>query len=221
MAEYLRKALKIENIRCENDVNACAIGELHLGLGKRYSDFVWMTISTGVGGAAVVNGALLRGADGFAGELGHLKVEYNHPVRCPCGQDGCLEAQGSGTALNRLTAHMASTDAQFAQALATVGGKADGASCAKLATLGNAKARGIFDEIGTYLGRGLAYCINILNPQAIIVGGGVSSSLELLRPAMLAAIQANAFWKMRNVDVVCTPLGYEASLLGAAALVMG
>ena len=221
VAEYLRNELGIANIRCENDVNACTIGELHFGLGKLYTDYVWMTVSTGVGGAAIVNSTLVRGADGFAGELGHLKVEYDHAARCPCGQDGCLEAHGSGTALNRLTAHLAAGDPEFAGALTSAGEKADGAGCAKLAMAGNPKAQLIFDEIGTYLGRGMSYCINILNPQAIIVGGGVSRSLELLRPAIFEAIRANAFWKMRKVDVVRTPLGYEAALIGAAALVIG
>lgn len=218
VAEYLGKKLGIASIRCENDVNACAIGELKFGLGKKYSDFVWMTVSTGVGGASVSGGRLLRGADGFAGELGHLKVEYDHPAQCPCGQMGCLEAQGSGTALNRLTAQAAQQDREFAAALTQAGVKADGAGCAKLAQAGNPRALAIFDEIGTYLGRGMAYCVNVLNPQAVVVGGGVSASLELLRPAITAALKANAFHKMQNIDVVCTPLGYEAALIGAAAL---
>lgn len=218
VAEYLREKLGIANIRCDNDVNACAIGELKFGLGKKYSDFVWMTVSTGVGGASVSDGTLIRGADGFAGELGHLKVEYDQPAQCPCGQEGCLEAHGSGTALNRLTAKMAQQDAEFAAALAQAGSQADGAGCAKLAQAGNSKALAIFDEIGTYLGRGMAYCVNVLNPQAVVVGGGVSASLELLRPAITAALKANAFRKMQDIDVVCTPLGYEAALIGAAAL---
>lgn len=219
VADILRVKLGIKNIKCENDVNACAIGELKFGLGKKYSDFIWMTVSTGVGGASVSGGKLVRGAEGFAGELGHLKVEYDHPQKCPCGQDGCLEAHASGTALNRLTAQAALNDPEFSSALTSAGVKADGAACAALAQAGNEKALKIFDEIGTYLGRGISYCINVLNPQAIVVGGGVSASLELLRPSISAAIKADAFQKMQNIDVVCTPLGYEAALIGAAALV--
>lgn len=219
VAAHLREKLGIANIQCENDVNACAIGELKFGLGKCYRDFIWMTVSTGVGGASVSNGALVCGADGFAGEFGHLKVEYEHPVQCPCGQAGCLEAHGSGTAINRLTAQLAKSDLEFADALTAVGEKADGAGCAKLAQAGNGKAQAILDEIGTYLGRGMSYGINVLNPQAVIVGGGVSASLELLRPAIVAAMKANTFHKMQHVEVVCTPLGYEAALIGAAALV--
>lgn len=218
VAEYLREKLGIATIRCENDVNACAIGELRFGLGTKYSDFVWMTVSTGVGGASVSGGKLIRGANGFAGELGHLKVEYHHPAQCPCGQKGCLEAHGSGTALDRLTAQLAERDEEFAVALEQAGCKADGAGCAQLAQSGNGRALAIFDEIGTYLGRGIAYCVNVLNPQAVVIGGGVSASLELLRPSIETALRDNAFSRMLDIDVVCTPLGYEAALIGAAAL---
>lgn len=219
VAAYLEQSLGIPYIRCENDVNACAIGELKFGLGSKYSDFVWITVSTGVGGASVSGGKLIRGAEGFAGELGHLKVEYDHPVLCPCGQYGCLEAHGSGTAFNRLASQLAERDLDFASSLSAKGLKPDGKGCDVLAYAGNLKALQIHNEIGTYIGRGISYCINVLNPQAVILGGGVSASLELLRPSIQAAIKDCAFQKMQNVDILCTPLGYEAALRGAAALV--
>lgn len=220
VAEYLTEQLGITNVRCENDVNACAIGELKFGLGKKYTNFIWMTVSTGVGGAIVSGGKLNRGADGFAGELGHLKVEYEHPVQCPCGQWGCLEAHGSGTALNRMMKEMAEKNSEFEAKLAEKGLKQDGAGCAELASEGNEEAQKIFDTIGMYLGRGMSYCINILNPQAIVIGGGVAASLERIRPAMQNVIKNQAFGKMNKVDIVSTPLGYEAALFGAAALVI-
>ena len=220
VAEYLTKQLGITNVRCENDVNACAVGELKFGLGKKYKDFIWMTVSTGVGGAVVSDGKLNRGADGFAGELGHLKVEYNHPVQCPCGQWGCLEAHGSGTAINRMMAETAEKNPDFAMKLEEEGLKKDGAGCAALSDAGDEEAQKIFNTIGMYLGRGMAYCINVLNPQAIIVGGGVSASLDRIRPSMQKTIEEQAFGKMNKVDIVCTPLGYEAALIGAAALVI-
>lgn len=220
VAEYLSERLGIKRICCENDVNACAIGELRFGLGSRYSDFIWMTVSTGVGGAVIENARLVRGGHGFAGELGHLKVEYAHPAHCPCGQEGCLEAHGSGTALNRETKRLAERSAEFAQALADMGRKADGAGCAALAKAGNREALEIMEQIGTYLGRGISYCVNILNTQAVVIGGGVAASLELLLPAIRASVQKNAFKRMQNIDIVRTPLGYEAALMGAAALVL-
>lgn len=220
VAEYLVKSLDISKVRCENDVNACAIGEQRFGLGRIYTDFIWMTVSTGVGGAVVEGSKLVRGCHGFAGELGHLKVEYKSPAHCPCGQYGCLEAHGSGTALIRETRKRRLTSPAFANALGEMGLKPDGAGCAALARAGNTDALDIMNQIGTYLGRGISYCINILNTQAVVIGGGVAASLELLLPSICVSVQQNAFKRMQDIDIVKTPLGYEAALLGAAALVL-
>ncbi len=220
VAEVLSRRLGFSGIRCENDVNACAIGELKFGLGSTYSDFVWMTVSTGVGGAVVEHSQLVRGGHGFAGELGHIKVEYTHPEHCPCGQEGCLEAHGSGTALIRETKRRCRESETFARALSSAGWKPDGAGCAALARAGNPDALEIMDRIGTYLGRGISCCVNILDPQAVVIGGGVAASLDLLLPSIRAAIRADAFGRMQDVEILRTPLGYEAALYGAAALVL-
>ncbi len=217
--QYLSESFPSLPVFCENDVNACALGEQYFGLGDRCKNYIWMTVSTGVGGAVVSEGRLLRGAEGYAGELGHLKVEYEHPRRCPCGQQGCLEAQGSGTALNRMVEE-ACQDQDFAAALAEISPQADAAACAILAQKGNSTAVKIFEQVGEYLGRGIAYCINTLNPQAVILGGGVAASLDLLMPGIKKAIEACAFGSLQDIQVLATPLGYEAALLGAAALVL-
>ena len=205
---------------CENDVNACAVGEQYFGLGKKYDNYIWMTVSTGVGGAVVNDGKLVRGTDGYAGELGHLKVEYENPAVCPCGQSGCLEAQGSGTAINRMVREKVKEDAGFAAAIEKISINADAASCAELARQGNQTAVSIFEKAGEYLGRGISYCVNILNPQAVIIGGGVAASLDLILPGIKTAVSSCAFDAMQDVEIVETPLGYEAALLGAAALVL-
>lgn len=220
VAAYLSSRLGISRIRCENDVNACAIGELRFGLKKKYTDFIWMTVSTGVGGAVVVDKKLVRGGRGFAGELGHLKVEYEHPALCPCGQYGCLEAHGSGTAQNRETRRRADESPEFAKALKKRGLEPNGVGCDALAKEGNPEALEILDQIGTYLGRGISYCANVLDTQAIVMGGGVTTSLDLLLPSIYASVHNNTFRKMQNFDIVKTPLGYEAALIGAAALVL-
>ena len=220
VTEFFQSNLGFSKVQCENDVNACAIGEQRFGVGKDYTDFIWMTVSTGVGGAVVESSKLVRGGYGFAGELGHLKVEYKKPAHCPCGQYGCLEAHGSGTALIRETRRRALDSPSFAKELEKMGLKADGAGCAVLARAGNQDALEIIDQIGTYLGRGISYCINILNTQAVIVGGGVAASLDLLLPSIRTSVCQNAFKRMQTIDIIKTPLGYEAALLGAAALVL-
>lgn len=220
VARHLSSKLGIQVVCCENDVNACAIGEQRFGLGSRYTDFIWMTVSTGVGGAIVEEGKLVRGGHGFAGELGHLKVEYENPLYCPCGQYGCLEAHGSGTALIRETKTRVKNSRVFAEALREIEAEPDGAGCAALAKKGNTEAQDIMNQIGMYLGRGIAYCVNILNTQAVVIGGGVATSLDLLMPSIQKSVQQNAFQRMQDIEIIKTPLGYEAALLGAAALVL-
>lgn len=218
--DWICEKLGIEHIVCENDVNSCAMGELRFGLGKQYGSFGWMTVSTGVGGAVVCDGKLIRGAHGYAGEFGHIKVEYTNPRACPCGEFGCLEAHGSGTALNRLIAERVQADPDFRTAFAELGEAPSGASCAKLARNGNPTAQALFAQVGRYLGKGIACYANILDPDAVFIGGGVAASLDLLMPGIRSAIEEYTFAQMKDVEILPTALGYEAALMGAIAIVL-
>ena len=232
--ELFQQLLGIDKVYIENDVNACAIGELRFGAGKRrvntgiagrgpgpgYDDFIWATVSTGVGGAIVSGGKLVEGRDNFAGELGHVKVEYDAPELCPCGQYGCLEAHGSGSAITRETARLARNRPEFAALLAARGLAPDSIGCAALARAGSPEAIAIFRRAGVYLGRGFAYAVNLLNPQAVIIGGGVADSFELIEGAIKDTLKTCADAPLAGVDIVKTALGYRAALLGAAALAL-
>lgn len=216
--EYFVKQSSLENVHIENDVNACAIGELKFGYKTTYQNFIWLTISTGVGGAVVCDGKLIPGFNSLAGEFGHLKVEFDYPNTCPCGQLGCLEAHGSGTAITNYTKELAEDDMDFKKAFELNDVSVDAKGCAKLAFLGNKQAINIYEKAAVYLGRGLSYGINILNPEAIILGGGVASSLELLKPTIIKVLNQNVISSLLPVDIKQTKLGYDAALLGAAAL---
>ena len=218
--ERAAKKLNISKIVCENDVNSCAVGEMRFGLGKKYNSFGWMTVSTGVGGAVVSDGQLIRGAHGYAGEFGHLKVEYESPNACPCGEQGCLEAHGSGTALNRLIAARVQNDEAFKAAFEQLGEAPSGTSCSRLAKDGNQTAIKIFNQVGEYLGKGIAYYANILDPEVVVIGGGVSASLDLLMPGIRKSIEQYTFAQMRDVKILPTALGYEAALMGAIAILL-
>lgn len=219
VAEIMASLSGIKTVRIDNDVNACAVGEMTFGYGKRYRDFLWMTVSTGVGGAVVADGKLIRGSRGCSGEIGHVKVEYEHPYRCPCGGMGCLEAHGSGTAITRMTREAAEKDPKFAKRLAEASLAQDAAGCAELARTGDPTAAGIYANAGDYLGRGISAYANLANPDAVIIGGGVSRSLDLLLPAIRASVDRNTVHNILGFDIVPTKLGYEAALIGAAALV--
>ena len=188
----------------ENDVNACALAEKRFG--GAGDNFIWVTVSTGIGGAAVVDGRLLRGAGGCAGEIGHVKVEREKPLPCGCGGLGCAEAHASGVAIGRRTV------------AAGLGAGVDAKRCAELAREGNAVALAVYEEAGVWLGRALAVAANLLNPARAYIGGGVSGALDLMLPAIQRALVADTLPQCRGMRVEKTRLGYEAALLGAAAV---
>ena len=202
----LLKALGIEhgNVFFENDINACALAEQRFGGAD--GDFVWITISTGNGGAVVADGRLVRGAGGCAGEFGHLKVERDHPRRCGCGGLGCLEAHASGVAIGRRAEETG------------LGIGTDAKRCEELARQGNATALAVYEETGVYFGRALAIAANLLNPSCAYIGGGVSKALDLMLPAIRRTLSTEALPQCVDLKVERTRLGYEAALLGATAV---
>lgn len=202
----LSEALKFnpDKLYFENDINSCALAEKHFGGAD--GNFIWLTISTGNGGAVVANGDLIRGANGCAGEIGHIKVEWQDAYPCGCGGSGCLEAHASGVAIARRAAESG------------LGHDTDARRCEELAREGNAVALTIYKETGVYLGRALAAVANLVNPEFAFIGGGVSAALDLMLPAIRDTLKSEAVPQCADLKVVRTRLGYEAALLGAAAV---
>jgi len=197
-------ALPGERLFFENDINACALAEQRFG--GAGDDFVWLTISTGNGGAVVTNGKLVRGGGGCAGEFGHLKVERDAPYPCGCGGCGCLEAHASGVAIARRAVEAglpAGTDAK---------------RCEELARRGNSVALAVYAQTGVYLGRALAIAANLMNPTHAFIGGGASKALDLMLPSLQRTLALEALPQCGQLAVTQTSLGYEAAVMGAAAV---
>ena len=205
-----------DRIFVENDVNSCAMGELMFG--NACDNFLWVTVSTGIGGALVIDRKLVHGFSSCAGEAGHVKVEYDNPEQCSCKQWGCAEAHGSGTAITRMFSKKVSENVEIANILAEKKLIADAKSCSILAKEGNTIAIDIFQTAGKYLGRALSYAANLFNPQKIYIGGGVSDSLELLSPSLREEFEKATVKQNADVEIVKTSLSYDAALIGAAAL---
>lgn len=212
-----------DRLRCpvfmDNDANACAVGEMRFGYGDRYGSYLWMTISTGVGGALVSRGRLLRGAAGLAGEIGHVKVEYADARLCSCGQRGCLEAQASGTAITAATAE-AAKDPAFRDLFVKRNIPPDAEGCARLAAEHSPQARHIYAQAADYIARGISCAANLLDLEAVILGGGVAGSLPLMLPDILASCRGYITPQLRVPDIVPSKLAYEAALYGALALAL-
>lgn len=191
----------------ENDANAGAYGEFKCGAGAGCHDMVYLTLGTGLGSGLILNGDLYTGSSGFGGELGHTIIDpQGRP--CGCGARGCLETVVSGTGIVMTARERMKTDGPLTAEMVC-----------EAASLGDVTARAIFEETGRWLGIACANLINLLNPEVIVVGGGVMASGEmLLRPAIEAA-RIHAFGpSFRDCRIVQSTLWPDAGMIGAALL---
>jgi glucokinase len=207
-------------VRVENDASAAAWAEYAVGAGHAATrGALMLTLGTGVGGGLVMDGRLMRGAHGLAAEFGHMIVA-DGGAPCPCGNRGCLEAYASGTAIGR-----AAREAVAAGTLPHGSRLYDiepitGADVSATAADGDAGARGILSGAGRWLGAGIASLVNSLDPEVVIVGGGVArAGALLLEPASVAYHDRVIAHAHRDVPpVVRAHLGDDAGVIGAALL---
>ena len=202
-----------------NDASAAALGEHCFGAGIGIDNLIYMTVSTGIGGGFIFDGKLFNGTDGSAAEVGHMIVMADGPA-CPCGQNGCLEALASGTAIARMAReHLSEGQRSILQDI--VGKQTASVTAEHVAMAGRKRdvvALAIIREAAYYLGIGLSNLVNLLNPQMIVIGGGVSAMGEmLLRPAR-KSMKEHAFkLPAATVRVVRAKLNPDSGVLGAAA----
>jgi glucokinase len=207
----------------ENDANAAAWGEFRFGSGGEQPDVVVMTIGTGIGAGLIFNGELYRGRFGIAGEPGHLRVVPGGRL-CGCGNRGCLEQYCSGTALVRAAREVAEArPSDGARLLDLAHGdpaNIDGPVVTKAAQEGDPAAIDCFDEIGRWLGQGLADLAALIDPGLFVIGGGVADAGDLLltaaRETYAASVAGRGYRPL--ADVVSAKLGAHAGLIGAADL---
>lgn len=201
----------------DNDVKACALAEA-AATGEK--SMLWVTVSTGIGGAVVSDGEIYRGSSNLAGEIGHVKVEYAPALarKCKCGQYGCAEAHASGSAVSDIVREYANRDEKFALKFAERGLEINAKGLSVLAAHGDKAALEIFADAGSYLGRALAAAQNLLDVSSIVIGGGMAASLAYMLPMIKAQLKSGAIEASRGVKISATALGYNAALNGAFAL---
>ncbi len=219
LGEILGRRLNLP-VFVDNDANLAALGECVYGAGRGADNLVYITVSTGVGGGLILGGKIYHGFSGGAGEIGHLTVAEDGPL-CGCGNSGCLEAVASGTAIaNRAKALI--EEGRGLGILSEAGGHKDGVSAravAAAASRGDGEAIMIMRDAGRYLGVAVAGIINLLNPSAVVLGGGVMQSGRILWEAMLDETRRRALGPaLQGVAIVRAALGGEAGVMGALAL---
>jgi len=218
LAARLSRRLGVR-VAVDNDANLFALGEWRWGAGRGARDLVCLTLGTGVGGGIVIGGRLYRGVRGTAGEIGHMVIDAGGP-RCGCGRRGCLEALVGTAAILRLGRGAMSHSSRLRALVRAAHGRLMPRLIGRAARAGDPAARRVWVEIGRRLGVGLANLVNLLNPERIVIGGGVSNNWTLFAPAMRKTLRAEAMdVPGRTVRVVRTALGDRAGILGAAVLV--
>ena len=191
----------------DNDANVAALGEWKFGAGQDCNSLLYVTVSTGIGGGWVLNGRIYGGADGMAGEIGHVVVQPGG-MECVCGKRGCLEAEACGPGIARKMRERLGANAP------------DGVtseSVAHAAQQGDALAQGVMDDAARMLGAGLGGAINLMNPERVVLGGGVTKSGERYWRVVRETARTHALPQMR-VEIVPAALGDDAPLWGAVAL---
>jgi glucokinase len=208
-----------QSVTIDNDGNMAALGESRFGAAKGVKDFVMVTLGTGVGGGLFVDGHLYRGSRGFGGEIGHIVVDLDGPP-CPCGGIGHLEAFAARPAIVREAREaVKGFKAGGIRRLASdVPEKITAEVVMQAAREGDEAAIEILSRVGDILGEAFVGLVNILNPQAIVVGGGIGEGSAMVSERAAARIQAEALAGRRDVKVVRAELGNDAGMAGAAAL---
>jgi len=200
----------------ENDANAAAVGEMWQGAAHGRRAIVCVTLGTGVGGGIILDGKLWRGVNDSAAEIGHMCVDPFGGVACLCGSRGCLEVYASATAIVRMARE---ARPRYPDSLLHPGENLTAEEIYRAGMKGDELALEVFRRMGVYLGVGLANLINILNPEMIVIGGGVVSAWALFAKHMHREIAERAFpVPAKEVKVVPGESGDDAGLLGAAHL---
>ncbi len=218
IAEIMEKEFGIPT-RVDNDVRCAALGELNYGAGIGCENLICITVGTGIGSGLIINGKLVRGASNAAGEIGHIKLDMHGGPLCGCGDRGCLEAFASGPSIvamaeeyikgGKSTKYRELANPDITPYIVS-----------EAAKQGDPVAKRIFTIVGEYIGIGLASVVNLLNPEKIIIGGGVAAAGDLL----LNPIKENLIKRAMPiagsaVEIVPAQLGNSAGVIGASLLI--
>lgn len=201
----------------DNDANAAALGELWFGAGKGCKNFIYITVSTGIGSGIVIDGDIYSGTTGNAGELGHTTVDING-VKCNCGNYGCLETISSGTAIGRIARERLSKgEESMLREYSAVTSK----EVFECAAKGDRMASEVIDYSIGHLGIAIANVVAIFDPEKVIIGGGVSKAGEVVFKKIREVVRTRCFKTMADtVQIVPAGLGTNAGVAGAIGIVL-
>lgn len=206
-------------VKVGNDANVAALGEMWQGGGKGYKNIVMVTLGTGVGGGVIVNGSILSGTNGAAGEIGHIPMFDDETESCGCGKKGCLEQYGSATGIVRTAKKYLEANPGISSELRNL----DDVTCKDIfdaAKRNDPAALSVLDRTAGILGKGLAMISCVVDCEVFVIGGGVSKAGTILIDAVAKHYQEYAFHASRGTRLELATLGNNAGIYGGAKLVL-
>ncbi len=218
--ELVSKTFTSATVVVDNDVNIMALGELYAGGGKGLSNFIWVKIGTGIGSGIITMGEIYRGANGTAGNIGHIEADHNGPI-CRCGNRGCLEAMAAGPSIAQRGRQAAEEGRSpfLSKRLMENNGKLMANDIGEAASKGDTAAIEIIRDSGRLVGSVLAGLVEFINPEVIFIGGGISKiGFTLLSSIRQAILQRASPLSTRDLRVEYSQLGDTAGVVGAIAL---
>ena len=213
---------KLTGLRAKagNDANVAALGEMWQGGGYGYKDIVMVTLGTGVGGGIIIDGHILAGINGAAGEIGHIPVNDEEKEYCGCGKKGCLEQYASANGIVRIAKRYLAKNQEVGSTLRTIK-EFTSKEIFEEAKKGDEVALCMVNEVGKLLGKSLAAISCVINPEVFVVGGGMSKAGDQLMDVIKKYYQQYVFHVSKNTEFKFAKLSNDAGIYGAAKLVLG
>lgn len=215
----LEELLEIE-VKVGNDANVAALGEMWKGGGQGHRNMIMVTLGTGVGGGVITNGRIMVGGHGAGGEIGHICVNYEETEQCGCGKTGCLEQYASATGIARLARKRLKKNEDVSILRETPEEKISAKTVFDAVKEGDKVAMEVAEEFGKYLGYALSNLAVIVDPEVIVIGGGVSRAGEILLEYVTKYFMERVFFANKDCEFALATLGNDAGIFGAAKLVL-
>lgn len=221
VAGELSRLTGVGNVKAGNDANVAALGEQWRGGGKEFNSIVMVTLGTGVGGGVILNGKILTGSNGAAGEIGHIKVNFDETATCGCGGHGCLEQYSSATAIMRHARELVKTTEEESYLRQFETEKITGKEIFDAYKAGDKLAGQVVERFARFLGIGLSHVTAVVDTQAFVIGGGVSKNGQVVIDVIREEYEKNVtLFALKGKEFRLAELGNDAGMYGAVRMVM-
>ena len=220
VADEMSKLTGVEKVKVGNDANVAALGEQWRGGGRGFDNIVMVTLGTGVGGGIIMDGKILTGENGAAGEIGHITVNPKETLTCGCGCKGCLEQYSSATGVIRMAKERLEASDKPSELRKFAADEIGGKEVFDAYKAGDELAAEAVNEFAIYLGMGLGNVASVVDTQAFVIGGGLSKNGPVVIDIVKEQYKKNVMFALKNTEFRLAELGNDAGIYGGACLIL-